>query len=154
MGCRGKYVTSWPQLAMNRFLPLLATQIPTLWIHTSGRGAGSGGSDIRSMSSIRPICKFRCPPLGCSESTKQWMYNPQTINQHGSPSLSFSSDQRCMDHPKSMSFFLSNVGGRGGGVFKKYKHCYLGGEQVYEWLANTVFHCFLFIYWCDSVLEV
>ncbi len=25
-----------PQLAMNRFLPLLATQIPTLWIHTSG----------------------------------------------------------------------------------------------------------------------
>jgi hypothetical protein len=25
-------------------------------------GAG-GGSDIRSMSSIRPICKYRCPPL-------------------------------------------------------------------------------------------
>ncbi len=36
----------------------LATQIPTLWIHTSG-----GGSDIRSMSSIRPICKCRCPSL-------------------------------------------------------------------------------------------
>jgi hypothetical protein len=51
-----------PQLAMNRFLPLLATQIPTLWIHTSG-GEGGGGSDIRSMSSIRPICKCRCPPL-------------------------------------------------------------------------------------------
>jgi len=49
-----------PQLAMNRFLPLLATQIPTLWIHTSG------GSDIRSMSSIRPICKCRCPPLRVS----------------------------------------------------------------------------------------
>ena len=31
MGCRDKYVTSWPQLAMNRFLPLLAIQIPTLW---------------------------------------------------------------------------------------------------------------------------
>jgi hypothetical protein len=37
---------------------LLATQIPTLWIHTWG-----GGSDIRAMSSIRPICKCRCPPL-------------------------------------------------------------------------------------------
>ncbi len=24
---------------------------------------GGGGSDIRSMSSIRPICKCRCPPL-------------------------------------------------------------------------------------------
>jgi hypothetical protein len=58
MGCRDKYVTSLPQLAMNRFLPL-ATQIPILWIHTSG----GGGSDIRSMSSIGPICKCRCPPL-------------------------------------------------------------------------------------------
>jgi hypothetical protein len=49
---------------MNRFLPLLATQIPTLWIHTSGgRGRGGGGSDIRSMSSMRPICKCQCPPL-------------------------------------------------------------------------------------------
>jgi hypothetical protein len=39
-----------PQLAMNRFLPLLATHIPTLWIHTSGRGGGGGGegSDIGS----------------------------------------------------------------------------------------------------------
>jgi hypothetical protein len=57
-----------PQLAMNRFLPLLlATQIPTLWIHTSGGGrwggGGGGGSDIRSMCSIPPICKCRCPPL-------------------------------------------------------------------------------------------
>ncbi len=43
MGCRDKYATSWPQLAMNRFLPLLATQIPTLWIHTSGGGGGGGG---------------------------------------------------------------------------------------------------------------
>jgi hypothetical protein len=39
----------------------LATQIPTLWIHTSG-GEG-GGSDIRSMLSIRPISKCQCPPL-------------------------------------------------------------------------------------------
>ncbi len=38
----------------------LATQIPTLLIHKSGGGAGS---DIRSISSIRPICKCRCPPL-------------------------------------------------------------------------------------------
>jgi hypothetical protein len=42
-----------------------------------------------------------------------------------------------MDHPKNMSFFLSNVGGggrgeRGRGVFKKYKHFCLGGEEVYE----------------------
>ncbi len=37
----------------------LATQIPTLWIHTSG----GGSSDIRLMSSIRPMCKCRCPPL-------------------------------------------------------------------------------------------
>jgi hypothetical protein len=35
MGCRDKYVS--PAI-MNRFLPLLATQIPTLWIHTSGGG--------------------------------------------------------------------------------------------------------------------
>jgi hypothetical protein len=27
-----------PQVAMSRFLPLMATQIPTLWIHTSGGG--------------------------------------------------------------------------------------------------------------------
>jgi hypothetical protein len=41
----------------------LATQISTLWIHSSrGRGRG-GGSNIRSMSSIRPIIKCRCPPL-------------------------------------------------------------------------------------------
>ncbi len=31
-----------PQLAMNRFLPLLATQISTLWIHTFGGGGGGG----------------------------------------------------------------------------------------------------------------
>jgi hypothetical protein len=51
-----------PQPAMNRFLPLPATQIPTLWIHTTGRGGG-GCSDIGSMSSIQPICKCQCPPL-------------------------------------------------------------------------------------------
>ncbi len=42
----------------------LSTQIPTLcivYIHLGGGGVG--GSDIRSMSSIRPICKCRCPPL-------------------------------------------------------------------------------------------
>ncbi len=43
--------------------PLLATQIPTLWIHTSGGGGSGGCSDIRLMLSIRPICKCRCPPL-------------------------------------------------------------------------------------------
>ncbi len=43
----------------------LATQIHTLWIKTSG------GSDIRSMSSIRPICKCRCPPLQNSNKQRQ-----------------------------------------------------------------------------------
>ncbi len=33
----------------------------TLWIHTSG--GGRGGSDIRSMTSILPSCKCRCPRL-------------------------------------------------------------------------------------------
>ncbi len=41
----------------------LATQIPTPWIHISGGGGRRVSSDIRSMSSIRPICKCRCPPL-------------------------------------------------------------------------------------------
>ncbi len=52
-------------LASYELLPApLATQIPTLWIHTSGGGGrGGGGSDIRLMSSIRPICECRCPPL-------------------------------------------------------------------------------------------
>ncbi len=60
---------------LNRFLPLRATQITTLWIHTSG----GGGSYIRSMSSIRPICKCRCPPLvvtlllyRCAEEPATW----------------------------------------------------------------------------------
>jgi hypothetical protein len=44
----------------------------SLWIHTSG-GRGRGGSDIRSMSSIRPICKCRCPPLTVTPlSSSQW----------------------------------------------------------------------------------
>ncbi len=51
-----------PQLAMNRFLPLWPHRFPhSGYLHLGG-GAW-GGSDIRSMSSIRPICKCRCPPL-------------------------------------------------------------------------------------------
>ncbi len=51
-----------PQLAMNRFLPLWPHRFPHFgYIHLGGGGVG--GSDIRSMSSIRPICKCRCPPL-------------------------------------------------------------------------------------------
>ncbi len=38
MGCRDKYVTSWPQLAMNRFLPLLATDSHTLDTYIWGGG--------------------------------------------------------------------------------------------------------------------
>ncbi len=45
---------------MNRFLPLLATDSHTLDTYIWG---GGRGSDIRSMSSSRPICKCWCPPL-------------------------------------------------------------------------------------------
>ncbi len=58
----------------------LATQIPTLWIHTSG---GGGSSDIRSMSSIRPICKCRCPPLPLSYLLARWPQPPaQSASLH------------------------------------------------------------------------
>ncbi len=60
----------------------LAKQIPTLCIHTSGGRGRGGGSNIRSMSSIRPIIKCRCPPLqirlGSCQVTEQsvppWSY--------------------------------------------------------------------------------
>ncbi len=54
-----------PQLAMNSFLPLWPHRFPHFgYIHLGGGGArGEGGSDIISMSSIRPICKCRCPPV-------------------------------------------------------------------------------------------
>ncbi len=52
-----------PQLAINRFLPLWPHRFPHFgYIHLGGEGVG-GGSDIRLMSSIRPICQCRCPPL-------------------------------------------------------------------------------------------
>ncbi len=52
-----------PQLAINGFLPLWPHRFPHFeYIHLGGGGVG-GGSDIRSMSSIRPICKCQCPPL-------------------------------------------------------------------------------------------
>ncbi len=57
-----------PQLAMNRFLPLWPTDSHTLDTYMRGEGAW-GGSDIRSMSSIQPICKCRCPPLDRRLST-------------------------------------------------------------------------------------
>ncbi len=51
-----------PQLAMNRFLTLWPHRFPHFGcIHLWGGGVGD--SDIRSMWSIRPICKCRCPPL-------------------------------------------------------------------------------------------
>jgi hypothetical protein len=51
-----------PQLVMNHFLSLWPHRFPHFgYIHPGG-GAW-GGPDIRSMSSIRPICKCRCPPL-------------------------------------------------------------------------------------------
>ncbi len=45
---------------MNRFLPLWPHRFPHFGYINLGAW---GGSDIRSMSSIRPICKCRCPPL-------------------------------------------------------------------------------------------
>jgi hypothetical protein len=51
-----------PQLAMNRFLPLYPHRFPHFGYINLG-GGGVGGSDIRSMSCIRPKCKCRCPPL-------------------------------------------------------------------------------------------
>ncbi len=51
-----------PQLAMNRFLTLWPHRFPHFG-YINVWGGGVGGSDIRSMSSIRPICKCRCPPL-------------------------------------------------------------------------------------------
>ncbi len=65
-GARGAGTNIWhPETpASYESLPApLATQIPTLWILTSGGEGAWGGSDIRSMSSIRPICKCWCPPL-------------------------------------------------------------------------------------------
>jgi hypothetical protein len=48
-----------PQLAMNRFLPLWPHRFPYFgYIHLGGVG-----SYIRSLSSIRPICKCRYPTL-------------------------------------------------------------------------------------------
>ncbi len=52
-----------PQLAMNRFLPLWPHRFPHFENIHLGEGGGGGGSDIRSMSSIWPICKCWCPPL-------------------------------------------------------------------------------------------
>ncbi len=49
-----------PQLAMNRFLPLWPHRFPHFGCINLG---GWGGSDIGSMSSIRPICKSWCSPL-------------------------------------------------------------------------------------------
>ncbi len=51
-----------PQLAMNCFLLLWPHRFSHFECINLG-GGGVGGSDIRSMSSIRPICKCRCPPL-------------------------------------------------------------------------------------------
>jgi hypothetical protein len=51
-----------PKLAMNRFLPLWP-YISSHFGYINLGGRAWGGSDIRSMSSIRPICKCRCPPL-------------------------------------------------------------------------------------------
>jgi hypothetical protein len=63
----------------------LATQISTLWIHTSGRGGGV--SEIRSMSSTRPICKCRCPPL---HGEKQLGYRCPSLTLHCSYSVLYS----------------------------------------------------------------
>ncbi len=64
MGCREKICDILrPQLAMNRFLTLWPHRFSHFGYINLGGGGVGGGSDIRSMSSIRPICKCRCPPL-------------------------------------------------------------------------------------------
>jgi hypothetical protein len=63
MGCRDKYVTflDASELWIASY-PTGHTDSHTLGTYIWGEGAW-GGSDIRSMSCIRPICKCRCPPL-------------------------------------------------------------------------------------------
>jgi hypothetical protein len=65
-----------PQLAMNCFLALWPYRFPHFGYIILG-GGGVGGSDIRSMSSIRPICKCRCPPLPPTPHPP-----PQVANTH------------------------------------------------------------------------
>jgi hypothetical protein len=47
------------------------------------------GSDIRSMSSIRPICKCRCPPLLVSLSFPAVAYVPVVASLSSIPAISF-----------------------------------------------------------------
>ncbi len=77
-----------PQLAMNRFLPLWPNRFSHfVYIHL-GEGAW-GGSDIRSMSSIRPICKCRCPPLATGSSLRLVLYpNPLYLEVVATPTRS------------------------------------------------------------------
>ncbi len=69
-----------------------------LWIascpsgHTDSRtlytyiwGGGGGGSDIRSMSSIWPICKCRCPPLAISLHPYTYTYEGLERLENGAP---------------------------------------------------------------------
>ncbi len=63
-----------PQLAMNRLLPLWPHRFPHFgYIHLGGGGVG-GGSDIRSMSIIRPICKCRCLGSQTHILRAQWQF--------------------------------------------------------------------------------
>jgi hypothetical protein len=51
-----------PQLVMNRFLPLLVTQIPTLWIHTSGEGKALILDRCRAFDLFASVDAHLCPP--------------------------------------------------------------------------------------------
>ncbi len=48
--------------ASYEFLPTLSGHTDSHTLDTYVWGGGRGGTDLRSMSSIRPICKCRCPP--------------------------------------------------------------------------------------------
>ncbi len=64
-----------PQLAMKCFLPLWQHRFPHFGYIYLG-GGGVGGLWYRSMSSIRPICKCRCPPLvyrHLSQNARLWV---------------------------------------------------------------------------------
>ncbi len=64
------------------FLPLWQHRFPQFGYINMLRGGVGGGSDIRSMSSIRPICKCRCPPLQVPSSPEMEFLNGINSSLH------------------------------------------------------------------------
>jgi hypothetical protein len=74
MECRDKYVTSRPQLAMYRLLPLLDTQIPLFGYINLG-GGGVGGALIldrcRAFNLFASVDAHLCTPAPVSRHRRQ-----------------------------------------------------------------------------------